>query len=166
MVEIEIGSPLSVGEVTQRLHRLLSGTRDVTGQHPALSGHVTQSGIEVMRTQRFGNSAFRPQFSGVVKSTSFGTSIVGSFGISKRAKSFMRRWFFSVGAWLIGTIIVAWTAHIPILWYLPLGGVALLAIGAAFLHFAKSYYREDQQWLLKLLSDALDGNVGSKIVRG
>jgi hypothetical protein len=81
---IEIVSPLSSTEVTQRLLRLLDGMRDASGQHSVLTGRVTPSGFELMRIQRSGNSAFRPQFTGLVQSTATGTVIVGSFGLSRK----------------------------------------------------------------------------------
>jgi hypothetical protein len=159
---IEIVSPLSTAEVTQRLLRLLDGMRDVSGQHSVLTGRVVESRIELMRTQRTGNSAFRPQFTGSVKPTAAGTVIVGSFGLATKTKSFMRRWFITIGIWLICTIVVASTDHTLDAWLLPSGGLVLLGIGAAFLHFAKAYHREDQQWLLKLLSDTLESKAESR----
>ena len=153
---IEIVSPLPTSEVKQRVLRLLAGRRDASGRHCVLTGRVRQSDIELMRTQRYGNSALRPQFTGLVKSTATGTVIVGSFGMSPKTKSFMRRWFMSIGVWLIGTIVVASTSHTPVLWAMPLGGLVLLAMGAGFLHFAKAYYREDRQSLVKLLSETLE----------
>ena len=110
---IEIVSPLSTTESTERLRHLMDGMRDASGRYSVLTGRVGQSDIEMMRTQRSGNSAFRPQFIGSVKSTATGSVIVGSFGMSLKTKSFMRRWFITIGVWLVCTIVVASTSHVP-----------------------------------------------------
>jgi len=147
---IEIASSLSIVEVTGRLQRLVGGESTV------VSGRLVNSDLELVRTQRVGNSAFRPQFVGFVKQVAAGTVVIGDFNLSKRTKAFMRRWFLGVGVWVVCTLVVASTAHMPLLWLMPLAGAALFCLGAAFLRFARSYYRNDEDWLLTLLSDTLE----------
>lgn len=156
---IEIDSKLPVNEATQRLRHLLANMKDSTGQFSVLSGHVTDSHLDMIRTERLANSVFRPQFAATLRRTESGTRLVGDFILSGKARSIVRVSFASVGVWLILSIIVAASSGQPILWYLPVVGGLVLVLGLLFLRFARTYYRDDEDWILRLIAENLRGVV-------
>jgi hypothetical protein len=154
---IEIESKMSLDEVVRRLQTLIPSTRSAGLTSAAVIGCVTESQFELMRFSQYANSYFRPRLSGQLVSTATGTKLIGDFSFSQRAKSIFKLQLVSFCIWiLVATAAALWFAR-PIYWCLPAAGVGGLMIAVAIPRFARSYYAEDEDWLLRLLSDELRG---------
>jgi len=70
-----------------------------------------------------------------------------------------RLWFASIGIWVILSIVVAARSAQPLLWYLPVIGGLVLVLGLLFLKFARTHYRSDEDWMLRLIAEELHGLV-------
>ena len=156
---IEIDTKFLVPEVEARVKNMLARLKDSSGHFPSVVGQVSESKVELMRSQRSGNSAFRPQLTASIIPRDAGTRLVVQFGLSKKARAFVRSWCSGVGVWLVLSIVSAATSRLAILWYMPIGGLAVLILGVLLLRVARSYYKDDQDWLLRAISEELRGVV-------
>jgi hypothetical protein len=148
---VTIDSKFGSDEALKRLKNLLTGLKESR----SATGETSGSSIALMRSQRVGNSIFRPQFYGEVSSGETECSLNGEFRLSRTAKTFARGWFGFVGVWTMLTSALAIQSTEPYSWVLPLAGVVLLGIGVLFLWFAQRYYESDKDWILRILSDEL-----------
>jgi hypothetical protein len=157
---IEIGTRLSPDEVKQRLRRLFASVKDASGVHPGLAGEVREFEVKLTRTQWTANSALRPELTAAITPTeSGGTRLNGSFGLADRSRLFIRGWFGFLGIWLMISVVVAASSESSVLWFLPCAAAALLAAGTLFLRFAGAFYRKDKEWLLRSVSQEVEGTV-------
>lgn len=156
---VEIATSLSVHEALLRLRGLIRDSRDSTGRYPVVRGQVAGSQIQLMLTQRHGNSILRPGFSGSLATGDVGTRLIGEFGLSRLARLAVRVWTVFIVTWTLLSVIVALRSGLPELWWLPAIGAIVLASGAILLHFSKSYYRSDEAQIVELICGAINGDV-------
>jgi hypothetical protein len=91
------------------------------------------------------------------RATRAGTRLVIKFSFSKGTSTFIHSGYSGVGVWLVLSIVSAAKSRMPVLWYLPLGGLVVLLLGMLLLRAASSYYSDDREWLLRRLAEELDG---------
>jgi hypothetical protein len=151
---ITIPTKLAKQDAVFRLERLIQ----VSSKTHRFSGEISGSSFRLMCSQSVGNSAVRPEFSGIVEATSSGSEVKGDFQFSKSARRFLSSWFVFGTLWTVGAgVSVAHQPVPPVLKILPMAGVGMLVIGVVFVRFAKSYYRDDQTRLTRAISDELNG---------
>jgi hypothetical protein len=122
----------------------------------SVSGAATESMVRIIRTQRIGNSLFRPEFNGTFTSTPYGCSLQGDFRLSHRASGIMKAWFSGVGVLVIIAAGIGVQSGYHEWWQVPLVGVAVLLGGVLFLWFARFYYRRDRDWIMQQLQSLLE----------
>jgi hypothetical protein len=122
----------------------------------SVSGVASESMIKIIRIQRFGNSMFRPEFTGKFTSTLDGCNLNGDFRLPQRASGFIKAWFLVVSGLIICAAAMGIQTGYSEWWQVPLGGVGVLFVGLLFLLFAKFYYRGDEDWITQQLRIQLE----------
>ena len=146
-VHIEVRD--SVENAVARVQRFLAAA-----DH-AVCGVAAESQVRIIRTQRIGNSLFRPEFHGTFTSTPDGCNLRGSFRLSDQASGIIKAWFLGVSVLVVGAAVVGIRTGYSEWWQVPLGGISVLLVGVLFLRFASYYYRGDKHWIVQQLRTQL-----------
>lgn len=133
------------------------------GDH-SVSGAASESMVRIIRTQRIGNSIFRPEFNGTFNSTPDGCNLHGGFRLSHKASGFIKAWLSGVGVLVVCAAgIGIWSGYSE-WWQVPLGGVGVLLVGLLLLLFSKYFYRGDEDWIAQQLRNLLGpGDPGQRL---
>lgn len=156
---VEITTNLSVDEALLRLQGLIRDSRDSTGRYSVVRGQAVGSQVDLMLTQREGNSILRPNFSASLTTSSFETRLIGEFNLSRRARLVVRVWIAFIVIWTLLSVVVATRSDLPELLWLPAIGAMVLAFGSILLRFSKSYYRSDEAVIVEMICGAINGEV-------
>jgi hypothetical protein len=148
-MQVHIESRNSVEDSVDRVRRFLAAP-----DH-SVSGAASESLVRIIRTQRIGNSIFRPDFNGTLTSTPNGCTLHGTFRLTDKASGYMKAWFSGVIVLIVLAAAMGIRTGYSQWWQVPLGGVSVLLIGVAFLLFANYYYRRDKGWIVQQLRTQL-----------
>jgi hypothetical protein len=121
----------------------------------SVAGAACESMVRIIRTQRIGNSIFRPEFNGTFNSTPDGCVLHGNIRLSDQASGIIKAWFWGVIALIIVSAGMGIRTGYSQWWQVPLGGVGVLLVGFLFLLFAKYFYRGDEDWIAQQLRSLL-----------
>jgi len=97
---------------------------------------------------------FEPYFKGEFSEIDGRVRLSGRFTLGLSAKAFATVWLGFIVLW-IGVTIRFLLLGDARTWWFPFAGLGVLALGAAYVMFAKRWARDDIRWLSQLIEDAL-----------
>lgn len=151
---IAFTSDLPIDRAVARLRKATakSPVHSVTRQ--AAAGTVTECKVSLQRAIPFVGNSFKPFFIGRFETEGGRTVLRGAFTMHWLVKIFMSIWFGFCILWALLALRVA-IAGPTQAWFVPLAGLLMLLAGAAFVRLCQWFSRNDEQYLSKVITDAL-----------
>ena len=147
----------SVDEAIRRLDDIVEPSRLGSPFQQHIFGRVTRDGVYLERVTPLFKNSWRPAVEGRFEVARGVTVLVGSFGLSKSTRRFMKLFVAFGFLWTIGagwSVLAHPQPELPV-WF-PFAGIGIACVGVAMSKVFAAASAGDVEWLSTKVSEQLD----------